>query len=343
MSDYSEYLCKLDGSDANHPYMTGTPRNNQEINFEDLVDIEGNSLPARFSPAPLVRPGIANDGTGIYITEDPTTTSFKISRVSLFPTGVTNFVCDISIAGVPYASPIGYTLVELLQIMAFYVRGLPFEDNKGFLTELLNQGQDEVVRDANYWVLNELHTTLEGESLSSGAFSLIGLSDEIYNYDKGIILVKVINGNNEYYAGKRSLDQFRRHVNTDDEYEDYNETEPIYYLIGDDMYVEPHSSSTTIDLLYLKKPRVMVFDIDGTEHINSQLDKTKQRIMMGLSLQDFIDESPKIARLYGRSLSGFKELNKQSPSDSSKWNKFDGDLLGLGIKKGGRNIYNYAR
>lgn len=343
MPDYSEYLVKLDGSDGNHPYVIGTPRSHQTINYEDLKDIEGNNLPASFSPAPLIRPGISNDGTLIYIPEDPTTTYFKISRGSEFPTGVTNFVCDVSITGVPYAAPVGYTLNELLQIMAFYVHNLPFKDNKVFLTELLNQGQDEIVRDANYWVLNELHTTLEGESLSSGIFSLIGLSDEIFNYDKGIILVKVINGNNEYYAGKRSLEQFRRHVNTDDEYEDYNETKPIYYLIGNDMHIEPSDSSTTINFTYLKKPRVMVFDVDGTEHINSELNKEKQRIMMGYALRDFVDESPRIARLFQKSLNGFKELNGQSPSDSSKWNKFDGDLLGLGIGKGRRNILNYAR
>ena len=342
MPDYSEYLVKLNGSSGN-PYATGTPRNNQTINFDGLKDIEGNSLPATFKTAPLVRPGISDDGTLIYIPSDPTTTSFKISRGSQFPTGVTNFTVDIAIAGVPDASPIGYTLNELLHLLAYYVRGLPFADGKVFLTELLNQGQDDLVRDANYWVLNELYKTLEGETLSSGAFSLTGLSVPIFNYDKGIILVKVINGDNEYYAGKRSFDQFRRHVNLDDKYEDYDETEPIYYLKGNNLYPEPYDSSTTIDFTYLKAPRVMVFDVDGTNHINSELNKEKQRIMMGFALRHFVDANPQIARLFGESLDSFKKLNDQSPSDSSKWNKFDGDILGLGVGRSRRNILNYNR
>lgn len=347
MANFKEYFIK-------DVIISGTPHNPQVVKYEDLTDFEGNNLPSRFSPAPMVNPLPGTDmDCSFYCTEDPGQTSFKVSRGTLFRADITQFLSNIIISGIPYSAPIGYTLPDLLNMMSFYLGDIrlskkeypKLEDIKEskfspqFKTELLNFGQEDFMsRLEDFNVLNELFTEETGLSLTDGVYNLLSLDDSIYEYDRGIILLKAINGTYKYYARKRSINQFRYHLNKDNEYKDYSKDTPIYYVKGYSVYVEPHDSSTTMDLTYIRNPNVIVFDKDGIDHIHCEFNKRKTRIIMGLSLKDFVDFTPQARRLYENSLIEIDKLNDKDATDSIKDADVDGDINYFGGEAG--NIYN---
>lgn len=119
---------------------------------------------------------------------------------------------------------------------------------------LLNIAQSQVVELLNRHVLEELDAVALAKALDSeGKFDLTTLDVQIFRNNKAIDGIRITGG---HFCNKLSFFEYRKYVDMD---KTFNSREPIYYLRGKYLYVEPFTSGeTTIDLYYMGEPVKMV-------------------------------------------------------------------------------------
>lgn len=141
----------------------------------------------------------------------------------------------------------------------------------------LNRAQLYVARELDVQFVRELHATADSQALgaSDGSFDLTGLSPEPIEGEKGILSVQLTGGKH-----CDLLDDDRRRGNEDSS-KTYGSSRPVYWLIGQTMYVRPYSGHT-IDLEYKKLPTDMAFDAgdDPSGDTSCALDDVVQELIV---------------------------------------------------------------
>lgn len=141
----------------------------------------------------------------------------------------------------------------------------------------LNRAQLYVARELDIQLVRELHTTATSQALGSsdGSFDITSLSPNAIEGEKGIVAVKITDGKH-----CTLLPDYRRRSN-EDESKTYVSTAPVFWLIGQTMYVSPYSGYT-IDIEYKKLPTDMAFDDDNEpdDDTSCALGNTFQTIML---------------------------------------------------------------
>jgi len=299
--------------------LTGTSDSPQTVYYSNLVDKDGNSLPSSFTSAPVVVPLSTNQQVGAYLTETPTTTYFKIARNDYGYIGSGQILCNLLIVGTPLVTATGLTLVEMLDILGRYLQDpTEKEFTSQFKVELLNWAQDELCRLLQRHLLTELDVLETSLSLdSNGDYDITNLTYNLFDEPNGIDAVRITDG---YFCLKISFKEFLMYESLN---KTFNSNDPVYYVRGNKIHIEPNDGTdTTIDIYYKKKPQRMVLASNQSENVNCELRREYQKLIIGLALKDFIDRIPAVRRIYENTLFEIQNLNASySPTDSIKFGR----------------------
>ncbi len=292
--------------------ITGTPLSRQTINFGDLKNTAGNSVPAKFLIAPMVD-AYRGEGTVDFNVTNITTTSFQISHAGDIPHGSTSWEADIFIVGKPAVVTGGYTIEENIDEIGYLLNDIEELDFKPqYKTLLINKGQTRLINILmpqyyylleNLMVIDEPTITLDSDK----RFSLLTLDETIYQKDDGIISLYT----NEKYAEFMSLKEYELHSNKGSV---FSSKHPYYYIKGNYIYFLPDNSSdiTECEIIYIREPRIVIFDTaDTSNNIDCEFDRQFRDIIIGLALRDYRKVSLQANEVYLASLEAIEGLKSK--------------------------------
>ena len=136
---------------------------------------------------------------------------------------------------------------NMLSMMNIALEDLKKKDlPPALLLELLNNGQDRLIAKLNRNIIRTLDTSATSQSLNSttGAFDLSTLTYEVWRKTQGIDGIKLTDGRT---CARITYQEFKMYTKTVTIYE------PIYYIRGTTIYVQPYDSQT-IDIYYRREP-----------------------------------------------------------------------------------------
>lgn len=294
--------------------LTGAPATPQIITYDDLVTVGAEEVPALFSPAPEVVPLATDKQLNFYVTESPGTTSCKLAKCDYGYMGGDEILASIMIIGLPVLTEPGLSLVEMLDMLGEYL-GDPKE--KRFFpqikVEMLNWGQHRACLLLNRHLIRELDVTVTSEVLDAdGNFDITDLTYDIFDGVNGVDGVKITDS---YFCEKISFQEFLRYTQKD---KVYDSNHPIYYTRGTEIHVEPNDgTSTTIDIYYKKKPQSMALAPSQADYVSCELGENIQKIILGLAIEDYIDETKQARRAVENAYTRIDEFNiTHAPTDS---------------------------
>lgn len=175
---------------------------------------------------------------------------------------------------------------------------------------MLNQAQMRLLDMLNFGVLTDLDATQTGISLNSttGAFALTDLDNTPHRGHNGIKYLK-LTGSDYKFCRRITFDQYVDFVDRDD-LDEFPEREPVYYVWGSNIYVNPYDGYT-VDAWYRQAVTDMELDEDTSDDDTScALDDDYHEIIVGLALEDYVDYAPAIKRFVERTYSRIAEINK---------------------------------
>lgn len=197
-----------------------------------------------------------------------------------------------------------------------------------------NQAQDRLIAILKRGIITDLQETETARVLgTSGQFNTQSLGQELWRGMEGIDGIKHTNGN---YCRKISFAEHRRYSDYGKEYTPYN---PKYYVRGSYIYVLPYDGYT-IDIYYIRKPIDMAFATTETSsNTDCELDIMFHELIVGLALEDYIDESPAATRFFNRTMGQIATMNEQyEASDTTR----DGTTTYMGSNNSSyHNIMRY--
>lgn len=177
--------------------------------------------------------------------------------------------------------------------------------------DMLNQGQNRTIDLVNKHALPELDEKALAKTLDdNGAFDLATLNYPILGGYAGVDIVRLTDGQS---CRKTSKEEYRRHK---DNSKTFNETEPIYYHEGSKIYVLPYENQT-IDIHYRHEPAKMILATDSDNNVNCELATRTHDIVIGMAVEDYVDESKPARRAYDRALNMIAHLNQSVTSTDS--------------------------
>lgn len=207
---------------------------------------------------------MTKSSTGVYTYDitDPAP-NMKYEYWVKFVVGGNTFYSGAQIDG--YETVPGYTLREMLDELGIMLNELnqagdePFEYTPALGVNLLNRAQDKAMTLIPGAYFTGLHVVDEDVTLGTtdGDFSLTGLDYDVFHSPKGLMGVRV---NDEYFARVISFSEFLELKHSRVTFQD---ADPVCYIRGDFVYVEPISTGNTVDVYYLRKPAEMALDADG--------------------------------------------------------------------------------
>jgi hypothetical protein len=229
---------------------------------------------------------MTRESTGVYSYDitDPAP-NLKYEYWVKFVVGGDTFYSGAEIDG--YEQLPGYTLKEMIDELGIMLNELnqagdePFEYTPAMGVSLLNRAQDQVMTLVPAAYFTGLHVV--DESVTLGAtdkeFDLTQLDHDVFHTPKGLMGVRV---NSEYFARLISFQEFLelKHHNIT-----IAETEPICYVRGNFVYVEPTTTSSTADVYYLRAPVEMELDSTGDhdEDVSCELPREVQDVILDMA------------------------------------------------------------
>lgn len=180
----------------------------------------------------------------------------------------------------------GYTLEELIDALGNMLNELnqagdqPFEYSPPMGVRLLNWAQRRLVTLLPMSFFDALHETRTGIALDAeGAFALSSITPEIWEKTKGIMGVRHTGGK---FANRISFEEYRKFK---DRRRVFTCEDPVSYLRGGNVYVEPYSAGDTAALYWMREPEKMAIDPYGDHGDDTQceLPPGAQDIMLDLA------------------------------------------------------------
>ncbi len=145
---------------------------------------------------------------------------------------------------------------------------------------LLSRSQDNAMTLIPGSYFTGLHVLDEDVALGTdGSFSLATLDYDVFHTPKGLMGVRV---NGEYFARMISFSEFLELKHSRVTIQD---AEPVCYIRGNFVYVEPYDTGDTVDVYYLRKPVEMALDSAGNhdDDVNCELPREVQDIIIDLA------------------------------------------------------------
>lgn len=201
--------------------------------------------------------------------------------------------------GAEISSSGGMTLTQMLDMRETYLLRADQETAPVRDTDLLNQAQERLLTLLKPGICTDLDKSDLSQALgSSGEYALSSLSFTPWHGAFGLT-IKHTDGN---FCHRIS---WREYMLDTDWAKTYSADYPAYYVRGGYIYVLPYDGYT-IDVYYMEELTLMA---DGDTTTNCQLDAMFHEIIVGLSMEDFVDLHPSIARFYDRMIKRINELN----------------------------------
>jgi len=191
------------------------------------------------------------------------------------------------------------TLTDMMDELGIHVNELnqaaigPFTFSPALTVILLNQAQNDAVRRLNRNLTPELDQSSLANSIDSdGDFDITGLSPVIGNNGQAIDMIKITDSTSVtgYPVNLISFAQFRK---LEDLNTTYYLTNPICYIRGDTLHLEPYSDDPDFDIYYRSDPAIMVQAGTNTDCV---LGEDVKRIIMELALMKLF----RVGRDYSR-------------------------------------------
>lgn len=216
--------------------------------------------------------------------------------------------------GTVAAAATGRTVTEMRDLLGIYLEDADKNEIIPLTRlQLLNTAQDRVVTLLNRHILDELDASELAAALddTDGYYDFSGLS--IF-HNKAIDGIRITDGN---FCFKISFNEF---IKLENQGFTFTTNDPIYYIRGDYIYVEPFENATTIDIYYQSTPA----DLSIDPEVNCSLDDNVADIIIGLACENFVDKTDTAARAFANAWKKIEELNELAVSDSPLFAKMRG-------------------
>lgn len=177
----------------------------------------------------------------------------------------------------------GYTLVEMINKLGLRLNELnqagdePFEFKPYALVTLLNQAQDKVLTKLPLSYFTDFHEPKKGNVLDvNGSFDLTTLTYSIFHKTVGLMGVRL---NGDKFCRKVSYSEYLELEQVETK---YNKNDPIYYIRGNNIYIEPHTTGDTVDITYMREADTMALDGSNNHDndVNCELPKEAQEALL---------------------------------------------------------------
>lgn len=212
---------------------------------------------------------------------------------------------------VSYISTIRMTLEQMCSLFGIYTG----DNDKNDISieervQLLNTGQDDLLQKLNRHIITTLDITVPNRELDdNGAYDLLTFPYEILSGNRGIDGIKLTDGK---FCHKISFEEKRRY---NDRGRTFTNSDPVYYIRGNNLYVEPIEN--TIDIYCQRVPVKMALETANSSAVDCEIDGFLHGVIVGLAVEPYVDKIPSAARVYNKALKTIEELNaKYTPTES---------------------------
>ncbi len=195
------------------------------------------------------------------------------------------------------------TMIDMAELYLFEVLPGGREAIPAPTTLLLNQSTDRLLTMLKHGIVTDLDELDEAQALGSdGEYALSSLSETVWQDMRGIDGIKHTDG---AFCNRISFNEFRIQ---NDQARSWTAEHPAYYARGDSVFILPFSGHT-IDVYYRKEPTEMVLGDTSAEDTNSDLHEMFHPLIVGLSLEDYVDLNPAIRRFFDKTIGDIATFN----------------------------------
>jgi len=204
------------------------------------------------------------------------------------------------------------TITDMIALLGVYLEDTDKNEyTPAFRVSLLNQAQTKVLIKTNRYIFEELDAVALSQSLDSeGSFNLAELSIPVFHNDKGIDSIKLSGGK---FCNRISFSEYRNLVDAGTV---FNVDDPIYYIRGKKLYIEPYSNQT-IDIYYMREQANMAIDSYSDKNVNCELDESIKNIIVGLACETYANKIESANMAYKNALESIAELNERTMESES--------------------------
>ena len=203
------------------------------------------------------------------------------------------------------------SITDMTSLLGLYLEdSIKNEYPPAYRVNLLNQAQDRLMYLLPHHIFDELDTVVKSQDLdSNGSFNLSSLTVPVFS-EKGIYGVKLTDGK---FCNKISFNEYRSWI---DAGKTFKSDDPVYYVRGSKICVEPYVTTSQIDIYYTREPDKLHLDSDSDLNADCELSENMRNIVVGLACEIYIDEHKSAARAYGSAMSQVEELKGISRTES---------------------------
>ncbi len=280
----------------------------QSILYSDMVDSEGGSIQNSYTENPVIFIQSVDKDNIVNLTANPGSLYFKVAK-SLTGERATvratfaMFAASDTPTGLPDEETL--SLIEMLSLWGILTGDpAPQEFPVELRVKMLNFAQERATALMDEVYVPEICQIQTGIVLDvSGRFNKSILTYKILNGLDGFISIKTNGG---IYCDVIQYGEYKSlAIQGTVFYDDH----PVAYPMGSYIYVEPLTTTTSVDVYYKRKPRPMYLAEHVASSVSCELNSVLHSIIVGLAVEDFVDANPKAARAYRFAIDKIRELN----------------------------------
>jgi len=211
----------------------------------------------------------------------------------------------------------GYVVNSTLSVMIAYCQILLRDMDRNvfsipLIVWMLNQAQEELCLAVTRHLLRQLDCPDETKTLSeTGTVDLLSLEYELFMREHGIDFVRFTDGK---YCRKVSEEEYSDDKNRGIT---YTADRPAYMVRGNTLTVAPFTADQTLDIKYMRRPRLMELGQTASADVSCELDDVLQKIMIGLAMRDHVTRTENAQMAFNWAVQKIEELNKKYPYTES--------------------------